>query len=53
MLKYEEMLRKKLLMSPFRNANGQRGGKQVMENYKHTQEHKELLRKMIGEVKNK
>lgn len=30
-----------------------RGGKQVMENCKHTQQHKELLRQMIGEVKNK
>lgn len=28
-----------------------KGGKQVMENCKNTWQHKELLRKMIGEVK--
>jgi len=52
MFKYKEMLRKKLLMSPFRNVNGQRGkiGHGKLQN---TKQHKELLRKMTGDVKNK
>lgn len=51
MFKYKEMLHKKLSMSPFRNANGQRGKTGHGKLQKHTIAQRIMVRKMIGEVK--